>query len=560
MKKKYLLFLFILFIISILIMSCGGHFFNPRYYYNKKGDQNSEDGNEISGGNSGIFIQPSADEDPFTAPQYKNEWWNNPNNAGFTPEEIDSWFLKVNFLDQDYPNYKFLKDSEATGHTWKVLNPEDSTYTDSGAICNTTAITGMSILPVADVTGVTYTKYQGMNTRFFTADGYYHTKYPGKEKISRFNFYYFVGTPKMAIELQNCLIAVDKYSKLLFYYGRPESDYPNAPSWVRPNATFAPNKYSPTSYWVSIDEGIKVNYQNYPFYEYDPVGYVKKDGTVVIFDWFADRLKSSHNNDPIKSDPNGPIVPNPETEPPANTRGRSPYAFYAEVKPRNFFKVTIVSGSIYNINSQTANRNSFTGNMYVPIVGGGKLYDYANFNYIINIAGYNNLEKPSYKTIAEHVSDRYENRFSVNIGQEKSLSIKSSNSVTINYGDENDIYLNISYNICKYDEIVANITDLGWKYMYSEDNKIYIILKYNKFSNSFTVDSVYDEYKNRLVEYDTSFELPLGVEKEFSVTLDGQDGDDKFTNNKCGHGATGFNNKLKIKLKLLIDKTIVDNQ
>ena len=40
MRKIYLLFITI--IVSFLMMSCSGHFFNPRYYFNKNGSQESE--------------------------------------------------------------------------------------------------------------------------------------------------------------------------------------------------------------------------------------------------------------------------------------------------------------------------------------------------------------------------------------------------------------------------------------------------------------------------------------------------------------------------------------
>lgn len=514
MKKLYSLFIFIA--VILFIYSCGSYF-NPKYYFFKsKVENNGSSGS--SGGNSGIYIQPGEDEDPFTAPKYASEWWNDPNNGGFDASDIDSWFLKVEFLANDYPSYRFLtKSEEKAGHVWVVSNEQSQAYLDQGEVCNTTAVTGVSIKPVANVTGVTYTKYKGLNARFFTHDGDYHNVYPGKDKISRFYFYYFTGTPEMAKFLENCLIAVDTYSKLLFYYGRPQSDYPNPPSWQKPSNLV--DKYSPTGYWISIDEGINDKGQNYPFYEYDPVGYVKSDGTVVIFDWFANRLRGNHNNDPIKSDPKGAIVPNPNTNPSASTTGRSPYAFYSPLAQKDKTKITISTTKLINY---TVFSYKYSIQIFPPSMKEEKL-PYAYIAYASYGAAYQNESSKSVEMISdinkgEHYGSITRISTVPKIDKDGGELVKEGSKSFELYGiDTKDTFIELSLKLIKNDENTGYV-DQGTAgtgpLVYFDKTDPILVLKYDKDSDSFKYSSVKG---NKQIEVDSNLSIKRGENKEFTV-------------------------------------------
>lgn len=516
MKKTYSLFIFLIAI--LFIYSCGSYF-NPKYYFFKnKIENNGSSGS--SGGNSGIYIQPEDNKDPFK----EHQWWNDPNNCEFNASDIDRWFLKVEFLANDYPSYRFLtKSEEKAGHVWVVSNEQSQAYLDQGEVCNTTAVTGVSIKPVAKVTGVTYTKYKGLNARFFTPDGDYHNVYPGKDKISRFYFYYFTGTPEMAKFLENCLIAVDTYSKLLFYYGRPQSDYPNPPSWQKPSNLV--DKYSPTGYWISIDEGINDKGQNYPFYEYDPVGYVKKDGTVVIFEWFEKRLKGNHNNDPVKSDPKGNIVPNPNTNPPTSTTGRSPYAFYSPLAQKDKTKITISTTKLINYTVFSYNYGAFgLGKEELP---------YAYIAYASYGAAYQNESSKSVEMISDiNKGEAYGWKLASSvpkINKNGGEMIKEGSKYFELYGiDTKDTFIELSLKLIKHDEntkFVDQGTAGPGPLVYFDEKDPILVLKYDKDSDSFKYSSTKG---NKQIEVDSNLSIKRGENKEFTVKFKDSNNGNEF--------------------------------
>ena len=71
MRKIYLL----LILISIFALSCGNHFFNPRYYYNKSSSSSSGSNPEPPAPPEEL---PEGVDDPFE----KGDW-NNPGYGGY---------------------------------------------------------------------------------------------------------------------------------------------------------------------------------------------------------------------------------------------------------------------------------------------------------------------------------------------------------------------------------------------------------------------------------------------------------------------------------------------
>lgn len=291
---------YILYIIILTISSCSNHF-DPRLY--NKGQKKKET-NETAG----EWIIPTKSQDPFLK---TNEWWNNPNNAGFNSSVFNEWLISVKFGNKNIPEYVFLTNPEdnTNDSLWHLdsKNINLQLYTNRGM--NTKADNGA--IGIVTVIKVVYFKYKGLNTYFFNPDNSYNTEYPGFDKLSRFNFYRFTGVA-LIMKMDNCLIAVDKYSKLIFAYGKPTE-------WKE----IIPNVFLPKK-WGSIDNNTENGGKKYPFYEYDPIGYIKKGGEVVLFSWFKSNIADG-NYDPRKSKIESDIA-----NPVSGIEGRSPYAFKIE--------------------------------------------------------------------------------------------------------------------------------------------------------------------------------------------------------------------------------------
>ena len=96
------------------------------------------------------------------------------------------------------------------------------------------------------------------------------------EKQKRFYFYRFTGKASAGTQLDNSTFCVDTYSKFLFFYSEPA----------------AISTLGVPSNWQDYDAPSTGGHMQRAkkFYEYDPVGYVMEDGTVVIYNWFKAKI------------------------------------------------------------------------------------------------------------------------------------------------------------------------------------------------------------------------------------------------------------------------------
>ena len=93
--------------------------------------------------------------------------------------------------------------------------------------------------------------------------------------MERFVFYYFTGYNHG--DLKNCLVAVDTYSKLIF---------PFAKAVVFKNVNIlllGINEFVP-QVWKQVD-------LEHRFYEYDPIGYVTKEGNFILTDAYKTKIR-----------------------------------------------------------------------------------------------------------------------------------------------------------------------------------------------------------------------------------------------------------------------------
>lgn len=224
-------------------------------------------------------LQLTGGVDPFDK---IDEWYNNPDSngdennkekEGFSAEEFNQIQITGWFSDKNVPTYTMTK-----GDVWKEGDATKREYVHSNA--PSTEGQGWSI------TGVTYYQYRGINPNY-EATGNYNVSLQmtaaeePNPKLSRFYFYRFTGKGGGVQWLDNYLIAVDTYSKLIFAFSEP----------VEFSSMGAPTKWDPTDNEAFYG-------QMYQFYMYDPVGYVlkKDDGSyeIQLYQWFQDSLASGN--------------------------------------------------------------------------------------------------------------------------------------------------------------------------------------------------------------------------------------------------------------------------
>ena len=292
--------LIIISMISIFMMSCGSGF-NPMLYYNRS-SKTLEKNPEVDLGGGDEVINP--DKDPFV----QGDW--NKEDYKFDGSIIKNYFFTSSFDSKNVPTYKFMRDSSKS---WAVSDSSKSEYTYDGTSFNNLA-QGYKIDPA------NFYRYDGKNPLVAATSSYNQS-----ERLKRFIFYRLQGHA-VIVPLNNYLIAVDTYSKLVFAFGVPSL-------WKKPvNIIGVP--YAPAG-WQAVENGWEAKYEvntqdrfanvngiQY-FYEYDPVGVVKANGEIEIFHWCLDSIGDNSKYAPrVKGnaiDLDRPIASETEKE------GRSPY-------------------------------------------------------------------------------------------------------------------------------------------------------------------------------------------------------------------------------------------
>ena len=100
---------------------------------------------------------------------------------------------------------------------------------------------------------------------------------------NRFYFYRFTADASMGIKADNSMFCVDRYSKFLFYYSEPAKI-----KWIAGNAL--PTEWTD---YAAASVGDHIQFAE-PFYMSDPVGYVKEDGSVILYQWIKDNINAAN--------------------------------------------------------------------------------------------------------------------------------------------------------------------------------------------------------------------------------------------------------------------------
>lgn len=226
----------------------------------------------------------------------------------FPAAKFDNWVLVMPSMSGIISSYKFQPGS------WSG-NPEMIDNIPSSIGSGEKAISNVKIY-----------RYKSRAERWSAHGGYVPA---ADTNDSRFYFYRFTATAKGGIKPDSSLFCVDRYSKFLFYYSEPSNI-----EWIFGNAV--------PKDWVDYATATKGDHLQFtePFYMSDPVGYVKEDGSVVIYSW----LKNNINNAKYHAQKNSAY-----TKPAAKSPGKPGYSPYRDniINKRN--EVEKTENSAYTV-------------------------------------------------------------------------------------------------------------------------------------------------------------------------------------------------------------------
>ena len=185
--------------------------------------------------------------------------------ADFPASKFDEWVLVMPKMSDIIASYKF-QDGSWSGNPEMVDNIPSEIGSGFKAISN-----------------VKIYRYKTRAARW-SASGY--APEPNAHD-DRFYFYRFTADASGGVKADNSLFCVDRYSKFLFYYSDPaelKTIIPGTPPVPRDWTDYA-----------AASNGAHTQFTE-PFYMSDPVGYVNKDGSVVIYSWLKDNINNARYN------------------------------------------------------------------------------------------------------------------------------------------------------------------------------------------------------------------------------------------------------------------------
>ena len=240
-----------------LCISCSNFLLrDPRLY-------NTNNGQSSAGSDLPALELPTS---PEALSVFASGQWSSSEGNGFSASQFNSWLLKVSFDANNVPEYEFFTPSGSDTRAWRSGTLTSAEYLFDAGRDNNTAQGGFRINPM------TVYQYRGKNPLVQSSSAY--NKAP---QLERFYFYRFSGKA-LVVELDNYLAAVDTYSKFLFAYGKITS------------YTSAVGQYIPKKY-----QAVELFAEERPFYEYDPIGYVNEDGSVILYqEYYTEMISGEH--------------------------------------------------------------------------------------------------------------------------------------------------------------------------------------------------------------------------------------------------------------------------
>ena len=220
-------------------------------------------------GNSKFVIKiktATREENPWS---YYREGEPDASDTGnFNSNKFDQWVLNMPSMSGIIASYKFREG------VWNGGSPEICDNIPSGI--------GEGIKGIWDVKVY---RYKSRAERW--SGSYTPTPDPNDE---RFHFFKFTAQSNGGT-VDSSMFCVDRYSKFLFYYSEPAVIKNVLNNWVPSNWT---DYAAPT-------QGKHTNFPE-PFYKTDPVGFVKEDGSVVLYEWIIKNINAANYG--AKQNPN----------------------------------------------------------------------------------------------------------------------------------------------------------------------------------------------------------------------------------------------------------------
>lgn len=541
-------------ILAFIFISCRSRF-NPRYYYNKSADNSSIDdsgfvdgdgdldfddggGSEFTNDNSytnngGSLTNGGSSDGSFTVTTntvyldpFNNGDWNDKNYR--FSMNFDNYVIQATFDGNNRPTYRLVRGN------WYSSNPSRNEYYYDGP---NTSGSGQPIYSVK------YYLYKSKNPAFAT-----NSRYNKNERMQRFYFYRFTGRALGLVDTDNYLIAIDTYSKLVFAFAVPVqwkqyiAGTPKAPvGWGSADAGWEADYNSGSRVYFKV-EGVQY------FYEYDPIGIVKENGEIEIYQWCLDSIGNNKRYGPRIDGGNPKDLSRAIAT--YGQPGRSPYiAIKTNIVVTNgsggnnggssgggdssdsggndsyvsgdttIDRVTITAKSFKNINVTTYNYNVYWNYTFKRQTGfftyniGGSAYD-GNFPTEAETIA----QKADVSGIATHESlQKVDTDATINLSGSKSFDLE-------NIKVDKDIYLDLASDIRKYNLNVHWADTIGFGnngsgQMTSKSTPI-LRMVYNPDSDMFAVDNKasYYNYPNTMMNYDRNFTLKKGERKDFTIT------------------------------------------
>ena len=194
---------------------------------------------------------------------YKEGEPDSSDDGNFNSAKFDEWILNMPSMEGIIASYRF-REGSWTG------TPEMVDNVPSGI--------GSGVKAISDVKVYRYKN----RTDRWAAIGYTPAPDPKDERFYFFKFTAHSLGGAVGGKHGSSMFCVDRYSKFLFYYSEPtkiKSVFGNA----------VPEDWTD---YAAPTEGQHTQFSE-PFYMTDPVGFVKEDGSVVLYQWIKDNINNA---------------------------------------------------------------------------------------------------------------------------------------------------------------------------------------------------------------------------------------------------------------------------
>lgn len=378
----------------------------------------------------------------------------------FPASKFDNWKFKAKFNNQNVPEMQYdgttvWKDDKYDGENSTAKGYTISTMTYYRCVGkNPFGLYKNETYPVCDNQGKPTGEKEALMTRFV--------------------FYRFTGKVPVAGGLNNYIVAVDMYSKLVFAFAKPTGF----------SGFGVPTGWEPID--IAAEGKTDSNGRKYRFYEYDPAGYVTADGTFHMTDAYKNNLAS------------GNYIP--------DCSEKSPYAG--------------CGGTVESLLGTLTVKAKYLNNVSIPEAGFWAAGD-PEFVWDVRSRAYSGGEIPSWNSVAKQTEN-----FNFQIPK-NTVHILTTNDEKKETESKQDYVLSgTGPYILELDSLIVEINssisiDEIINKPVTKYEKPIICFKYDTDSKMWKSDGTKGQGVNGTVLFDANFTLADSETKNFVITLPG---------------------------------------